>query len=268
MIPLPPEREPPKPWWHASRPVVAALVATAVGLLAVGLALWHLKPWETQAESAARTVDTTMAAAAAADPAASVVGRVRTRLTRQGDSLIVVTRWSMTGRPVEVRVALAGDTVEATGYPAVRLADTTTMAAPAPGGSVDGVSCVRAVGEAGERCTPWRFVRPSAAARSAAGGGRGGRGVRIVVRPDGLQVDPDTGGACAEWRAANPREDLWLEVNERAVPECMGPNDRPVVAQFCAFALLPGGRKAKTASASNNPYCDQEFLRWVNERAS
>jgi hypothetical protein len=267
VIPLPPERETPPQPWHASRPVVAALVATAVGLLAVGFALWYLKPWETQAESPARPVDTTVAAAAdaAEDSAASVVGRVRTRLTRQGDSLLVVTRWSMTGRPVEVRVALAGDTVEATEYPSVRLADSTTVAAPARGGSVDGISCVRAVGEAGERCTPWRFVRPSAAARAGTGGGRG---VRIVVRPDGLQVDPDTGAACAEWRAANPRENLWLEVNERAVPQCMGPNDRPVVAQFCAFALLPGGRKAKTASASNNPYCDQEFLRWVSERAS
>jgi hypothetical protein len=88
---------------------------------------------------------------------------------------------------------------------------------------------------------------------------------RIIVQPSGLQVDPDVGGRCAEWQASHPDQSVWISVNQRAVPECTGPNARPTVAQFCAFAVLPDGRRVKTANTANNRYCDELFVEWSRE---
>jgi hypothetical protein len=92
--------------------------------------------------------------------------------------------------------------------------------------------------------------------------------VRIVIQPAGQQVDPDLGGRCAAWQQRNPSRSVWIEVNQEAVPECMGPNGRPTVAQFCAFALLTDGRRVKTASSTNNAYCDRLYQEWIRERTT
>jgi hypothetical protein len=48
----------------------------------------------------------------------------------------------------------------------------------------------------------------------------------------------------------------------------MGPNGRPTVAQFCAFALLTDGRRVKTASSTNNVYCERLYQDWIRERTT
>jgi hypothetical protein len=40
------------------------------------------------------------------------------------------------------------------------------------------------------------------------------------------------------------------------------------VAQFCAFAVMPDGRRVKTRNSSNNRYCDELFAEWIRERYS
>jgi hypothetical protein len=94
-----------------------------------------------------------------------------------------------------------------------------------------------------------------------------GRG-RIVIQPSGLQVDPDIGGKCAEWQRTHRADSLWIRVNHLAVPACTGPNMRPTVAQFCAFAVLPNGRRVKTSGSINNRYCEELFIEWARERYS
>ncbi len=87
-------------------------------------------------------------------------------------------------------------------------------------------------------------------------------------QPTGLQVDQDVEGACARWQLAHPADSVWIEVNRTAVPECTGPNRKPTVAQFCTFAVLPDGRRVKTANSVNNPYCEELFVEWLRERVS
>jgi hypothetical protein len=91
---------------------------------------------------------------------------------------------------------------------------------------------------------------------------------RIVVQPSGLQVDPDMEGRCAAWQRQNPTRSVWVEVNQRAVPDCTGPNGKPTVAQFCAFAMLDDGRRIQTENSSKNPYCERLFRDWSEERVS
>jgi hypothetical protein len=111
-----------------------------------------------------------------------------------------------------------------------------------------------------ESCTPWQYVRPDAAAQAAF--------TRIVVQPRGLQVDPDVGGRCSYWQQTHPGQSVWIKVNQTAVAACTGPNSKPTVAQFCAFAVLPGGRRVKTANSVNSDYCDELFEDWARQRYS
>ena len=48
----------------------------------------------------------------------------------------------------------------------------------------------------------------------------------------------------------------------------MGPNGKPTVAKFCAFAVLSDGRRVKTANSSNDIYCERLFRAWVRERVA
>ena len=48
-----------------------------------------------------------------------------------------------------------------------------------------------------------------------------------------------------------------------AVADCMGPNGKPTVAQFCAFAVLEDGPRVKTENSTNDPYCEGLFQAWV-----
>ena len=134
----------------------------------------------------------------------------------------------------------------------------------------------------GERCKPWQFVRPTAEAQSKPAAGdtvqkKAARRVpegkprailRLVLRPSGRQVDPDVGSKCATWQRNNPGQSVWVTVNDTAVPDCTGPNGKPTVAQFCAFAVLEDGERVKTENSTNSPYCETLFQAWVRERIS
>ncbi|HUF36065.1 MAG TPA: hypothetical protein VMN37_08955 [Gemmatimonadales bacterium] len=229
---------------------------------------------------------------AQAPPAPAEAAEVRSTVVPQGDSLEVAVNWELTRdsarvspESVRVEVGLAnGNQASVSTQPADRSSDTLRVAAPAPGETVAGYSCVAPIHRGQlrrETCTPWQFVLPSAdtaprpaqdtAARPPRRRTTATRapGVsRIVIQPGGLQVDPDPDGRCASWQRQNPGRSVWLEVNQRAVPDCTGINGKPMVAQFCAFALLDDGRRVKTANSSDNPYCDRLFQEWASERVS
>ena len=189
---------------------------------------------------------------------------VRATVEPVGAGLRVITRWHAEGAIDAVRVSVTPEGLSGTMSTrhAGESADTVLVAAPSSGTSA-GVSCVVPLrgGAAGEeRCTPWQFVRPSAEARA------GADAAEIVVQPAGLQVDPDVGGRCAAWQDANPGRSPWLDVNRRAVPACTGPNGKPTVAQFCAFAILPDGERILTDNSRGNTYCESLFAEWAAER--
>lgn len=197
---------------------------------------------------------------------------VRSAISMSGESMQVIVDWDLSlsdsaGVPDSVRVRVIpreGDSVVMS-QPSNQLADTAYLAAPDTGHTAQGFSCVaaqHAQEPSEEVCTPWQYVRPAATALVAAGGGQ------IVIHPSGLQVDPDVGGKCAEWQRTHSADSLWIEVNRKAVPECTGPNLKPTVAQFCAFAVMPGGRRVKTSNSINNPYCEELFAEWIRERYS
>jgi hypothetical protein len=215
---------------------------------------------------------------------------VRSEIRVAGDSLDVVVFWRLTepasaapADSVRIEVGLgSGAEPQVLLIPNTQNTDTLRIPGPKPGETASGYSCVAAVHGprlSRETCTPWQYVRPMAQAPSGpavvdTAGQKRGRAavvasiVRIVVQPAGQQVDPDLGGRCAAWQQRNPSRTVWIEVNQEAVPECMGPNGRPTVAQFCAFALLTDGRRVKTASSTNNAYCDRLYQEWVRERTT
>ena len=205
-------------------------------------------------------------------PSLSQATEVRSSVSEAGDSLQVVVSWDLTlaapaGAPDSIRVSVVQQqppdslvSIQRAG----QLADTLYLALPAAGQTIQAVSCVTAEHQGqlpDESCTPWQYVRPSAAAPAVAVR-------RIVVQPSGLQVDPDVGGRCAYWQQTHPDQSVWVAVNQTAVPACTGPNEKPTVAQFCAFAVLPDGRRVKTTNSSNNDYCDELFEEWARERIS
>jgi hypothetical protein len=208
-------------------------------------------------------------------PSLSQAAEVRSAITQVADSLRVVVSWDLTlsdsaGRPDSIRVKVMADKQRRDSLvsmqSATQLADTIHMPAPAVGQTVSGLSCVAAdhpTEPAQESCTPWQYVRPAATEQAGAG-----MLTQIVIQPTGLQVDPDVEGACARWQQAHPADSVWIKVNRIAVPECTGPNLKPTVAQFCAFAVLPDGRRVKTANSVNNPYCEELFVEWIRERFS
>jgi hypothetical protein len=203
-------------------------------------------------------------------PSLSQATEVRSAVSETAESLQVVVSWELTlsapaGVPDSIRVKVVREqprdsliSIQA----ADQVADTLYLPVPQPGQTVHAVSCVIAEhkGELPEEtCTPWQYVRPSATA---------GIGTHIVVQPRGLQVDPDVGGRCAYWQQTHPGASVWVTVNTTAVPACTGPNAKPTVAQFCAFAVLPDGRRVKTTNSANNDYCDELFEEWARERYS
>jgi hypothetical protein len=226
---------------------------------------------------------------------AAPVTNVRSDVSSAGDSLDVVVSWLIeapvaTGRADSVRIEVGlGDGRESRNnvIPNERAVDTLRLPAPRPGESAIGYSCVAAVYGlrlSRESCTPWQFVRPlgqvqakpvlpdSMTKRPTRGRARGAAEApavaRVVVQPSGQQVDPDVGGRCAAWQRRYPTRNAWIEVNREAVPDCMGPNGKPTIAQFCAFAILTDGKRVKTENSANNPYCEQLFEAWVRERVT
>jgi len=227
-------------------------------------------------------------------PARDMAGAkdVRSEVSLAGDSLEVVVLWDLAsgagGLPDSVRVEVGlGDGREsiAATTPSNLSTDTLHLRAPTPGETANGYSCVapmRAGRLARERCTPWQYVRPAAqsstpAARpdTTAPKPRGQTAQastptvsQIVIAPEGQQVDPDVGGRCAAWQRRNPQRSVWIEVNQEAIPECMGPNGKPTVAKFCAFAVLSDGRRVKTENSNNDAYCERLYQAWVRQRVA
>ena len=56
-------------------------------------------------------------------------------------------------------------------------------------------------------------------------------------------------------------------MNNQAIRECTGPNGKPTVAQFCAFAVLADGRRV-TTRLRRRTYCERLFAEWGRERIS
>lgn len=201
-------------------------------------------------------------------PSLAHATEVRSVVSEVAESLQVVVSWYLTlaaptGRPDSIRIKVVPqqqpETVMAV-QAASQLADTVYLPAPPRGQTLTAISCASAEhpGFAPEQsCTPWQYVRPSATPSGAI--------QHIVIKPSGLQVDPDVDGRCARWQQSHPGESVWIVVNRTAVPDCTGPNRKPTVAQFCAFAVLPDGRRVKTANSSNNSYCEELFVEWNRE---
>jgi hypothetical protein len=217
---------------------------------------------------------------------------VRSQVSRQGDSLEVEVGWRLKTAmdevvPESVRVEVGlrdNEQVAVSTTPVERHSDTLRLSSPEPGQTASGYSCVSGIHRGRitrESCTPWQFVLPSAQQtpptqqdstqpgdRRRPAASAGAKVLRIVVQPAGLQVDPDTDGRCAAWQRTHPSRSVWVEVNEKAVADCTGPNGKPTVAQFCAFAIMEDGRRVKTTNSTDNPYCDRLFKDWSAERVS
>ena len=256
--------EPPKPkrW-----PIVVLLLAV-LGVAAAGM--WMIRDRQL--------------AALRADVLPRVT-EVRSELTATADSLEIVVRWQMpivrrgvVPDSVRVEVGLGdGRQSQTKVSPPDRPSDTLHLPTPTAGQSAVGYSCVATVEAARlsrETCTPWQYVRPAAQVAPAGKTSDSTPATpsvavaRVVVVPEGQQVDPDLRGRCAAWQRGHPAGAVWLEVNRQAVPECTGPNGKPTVAKFCAFAVLADGRRVKTGASINDAYCDRLFQVWVRERVA
>ena len=220
------------------------------------------------------------------EPNLPVTQNVRSDVLAEGDSLAVAVQWNMeaastagVAESVRVEVGLGdGDVAQFMTVPSQTETDTAIVPAPAPGQTATGYSCVAAVrhGRLGhEKCTPWQFVRPTGEVSDTGGkpetGARtpaGSNVQRIVIQPEGVQVDPDVDGRCARWQRDHPGTSVWVDINRTAVSECTGPNGKPTVAQFCAFAVLSDGRKVTTHASRGIPYCERLFAEWGKERIS
>jgi hypothetical protein len=211
---------------------------------------------------------------------------VRSNVVQEGDSLRVAVDWRLVmprgpelaeSTRVEVGVSDGAISQVAT-VPANEYSDTLRVPAPQPGQTTSGYSCVAPMTRGRltpESCTPWQFVRPAAGRTKADSApaqkpraAAAARVSRIVVQPEGMQVDPDLDARCATWQQRNPGRSVWVTVNRQAIQECTGPNGKPTVAQFCAFAILADGRRVKTLSSEKVKYCDELFRRWSEERTA
>ena len=222
-------------------------------------------------------------------PRAVEVAEVRSSIELQGDSLRVAVDWKLVlprgpelaeSTRVEVGISDGAQSQVAT-VPANEHVDTLFVPAPPAGQTASGYSCVAAMTRgrlSTENCTPWQFVRPAAGQSPADSApapadakpraGARPKVSRIVVQPEGIQVDPDLGARCAAWQRQNPGRSVWISVNRQAIRECTGPNGKPTVAQFCAFAVLTDGRRVRTRSSQKVKYCDEVFRRWAAERTA
>jgi hypothetical protein len=226
---------------------------------------------------------------------------VRSELAAAQDSLQVIVSWDIDLRSavvrrvdsVRVEVGLGdGRQSQTSVSSSEQRTDTLRLPAPAAGQTASGYSCVATLEAARlsrETCTPWQYVRPTAELQTAPPGPgpdtasasdtarrnrrQSARTVEatvahIVIQPEGQQVDPDLGGKCSAWQRRHPELSVWVDVNREAVPDCTGPNGKPTVAKFCAFAVLTDGRRVKTATSSNDTYCERLFQLWVRERVA
>ena len=224
---------------------------------------------------------------------------VRSELATAEDSLQVIVSWdidlssAVIRRVDSVRVEVGlgdGRQSQTSVSSSAQRTDTLRLPAPAAGETASGYSCVATVEAARlsrETCTPWQYVRPTAGLQTAPPAPDSASApdtaqphrrqsakaveptvAHIVIQPEGQQVDPDVGGKCSTWQRRHPGLSVWVDVNREAVPDCTGPNGKPTVAKFCAFAVLTDGRRVQTASSTNDPYCERLFQLWVRERVA
>ncbi len=212
---------------------------------------------------------------------------VRSNITQDGDSLRVAVDWRLVlprgpelAESARVEVGMNdGQVSMVSTVPADEHVDTLWVPAPEQGQTASGYSCVAPMTRgrlSRESCTPWQFVRPTAGSSQADSApavppGKkppASRVSRIEVQPSGMQVDLDQNGRCAAWQRANPGRSVWVMVNKEAVRECTGPNGKPTVAQFCAFAVLTDGRRVKTLSSAKVDYCNELFAAWSEQRTA
>ena len=211
---------------------------------------------------------------------------VRSNVVQDGDSLRVVVDWRLVmprgpevAESARVEVGVNdGEFAQVSTVPANEQSDTLRVPTPEPGQTASGYSCVAPMTRGRltrESCTPWQFVRPGAGQTRADSAPapnenrpRTARVSRIEIQPAGMQVDLDLMGRCAMWQRRNPGRSVWVTVNQKAIPECTGPNGKPTVAQFCAFAELADGRRVKTLSSVKVEYCDELFRKWQEERTA
>ena len=211
---------------------------------------------------------------------------VRSNVLQEGDSLRVAVDWRLVmprgpelAESTRVEVGVNdGVNSQVSTVPANEYSDTLRVPAPPAGQTASGYSCVAPMTRGRltpETCTPWQFVRPaagqtkedSAPARKQAAASAV-KVSRIVVQPEGMQVDPDLDSRCATWQQRNPGRSVWVTVNQQAIPECTGPNGKPTVAQFCAFAVLADGRRVITVGSEKVKYCGELFRAWSEERTA
>ena len=216
----------------------------------------------------------------------------------RGGSLQVIVSWEIDLRSavvrrvdsVRVEVGLGdGQQSQTRVSSSEQRTDTLRLPAPPAGQTAAGYSCVATVQAARlsrETCTPWQYVRPTAELQTAPAGPDSASAsdsvarrrqsakaaepsvAQIVIQPEGQPVDPDVGGKCSAWQRQHPRLNVWIDVNREAVPDCTGPNGKPTVAKFCAFAVLTDGRRVKTATSANDAYCERLFQAWGRERVA
>ena len=226
-----------------------------------------------------------------------VAEHVRSDVTGVGDSLDVVVSWGFTDsargpQPDSARleVGVEGADPRVSILPAKQLSDTVRIGGPPVGGTAMGHSCVSGVHGSRlslESCTPWQFVRPGVQAPPSVKpqrdtGKKADTAKKAAVAPSAPETQVcsvsssaqpgsrsiPTWGQVRRLAARQPRQVGLAQVNQTAVPDCMGPNGKPAVAQFCAFAVLEDGRRVKTENSTNNPYCDELYRAWAREAIS
>lgn len=92
---------------------------------------------------------------------------------------------------------------------------------------------------------------------------------RITLRPLGPKLVADSASSCSNWQKNNPNKSVWVIVNVKAVPRCMHYDSLGIVRlsvwQFCAFGEYKDGRKVILENSQNNPYCTDEYNKWISE---
>ena len=218
---------------------------------------------------------------------------VRSHVSRYGDSLEVEVGWRLktdmdevVPESVRVEVGLSdNEQVAVSTTPVDRHLDTLRLSSPEPGQTASGYSCVSGIHRGRitkESCTPWQFVLPSAeqvperrATRRRTPASRSGRSARKgrkcsaswCSRPDCRSIRTPT-GAAPPGSGTIPPARCGSRSTRRPSPTASGPNGKPTVAQFCAFAIMQDGRRLKSANSTDNPYCDRLFKDWSAERVS
>lgn len=205
-----------------------------------------------------------VAAVAVATPLPKGIVRVRAVQTQ------VEVRYSVTapGDPdsVVVVVTAAGQPTVRRRYLVDQFADSLRFNRPAPAQTLTGavtITSYRRSLPSGPRTIPWSYTEPDQPPPVPDG--------TVEIRPVSMTVGPDVAGACLRWQQSNPGVSVWmgsLEVNKIAVPTCMSMAydtvpSRPMVAQFCALAVVGDSTVQLACPCPTHPYAAGYCDRWL-----